>query len=173
MRRFLWLFGFVLVAAASAGCSNLPEPSFISVATAPPEFQGLRIHVRNSTMSSAERDGENVNWLTIWTRASVQRLLSRAGYTVVVDRADPHDLTVTVDIDWQMDQRGVATLTATSSQHVVEQLSAIVEAPEGADFDAPGTDELVTKLASSDAVLHVAENSVRGPIRAEIVATPE
>lgn len=159
MLRTLPLLLLSATALCFVGCASAPPPPLtqLYVTPAPQELEGLRVHVRNSTMLTAERNGEDVNWLTVWTRASVQRLLTRAGYTVIVDPRDPTDLVIDVDIDWQMDERGVATLTASSEQSVVAQLSAIVRDPAGAESDVRGTDTLVSELSRSKAVVWLAD----------------
>lgn len=112
-RLFSSAFGAALVLA---GCQTpwpveTPPPP---VQPAPPALQGIAIHVhQHVTPPETEQDRwdyHNMPGLTGGLRQAVVTQLQRAGYTVVVDRHQPHDAVALIQADWPYDRDGTATL---------------------------------------------------------------
>ena len=144
---------------AFVACSNLPvDRPLPPVASAPAALARLRIHVENATDARArEAHEDSVTGYTMLVRAAIQRALERAGYVVIVEPNDPHDLVARIHTDYQTLSHGVGgtlvtSLTLIAPGGMLEQLSGEVIVDEHADIDPAGAVRLVEAIARSTRV---------------------
>lgn len=141
-----------LVLGALAACST-PPPIEYPVSRAPAQLAHLRIHVRNASQARVRQAEEDATGYTVMVRGAVQRALIRAGYVVVVDPDQPHDLEAQVDTDHHSlgAVRGAlaTTMTLSSPAGVVDQRSGVVAIGQDADIDERGAIAMVESLARS------------------------
>ena len=116
----------------ATGCSppwpvDRPPPP---VAAAPRELRSIAIHVHElaSPPKSAqdEWDYHNMPGYTAELRRALVAQLQRAGYTVVVDRRQPHDAVAVVQATWPDDGAGTATLVISRRDEPVVIVSAAI-----------------------------------------------
>jgi len=160
-------FAFVLCIATA--CSSMPPPQPIpNVPRASPDVAALRVYVVNATQAQASDAGEHeVTGFTIATREAFQELLSRAGWTVVFDRNEPHDVDLKVVTEYRSHGSGehgrlMTALALSAPGGIVEQQSGIVPVLEYADVDLEGVARLVVALSRSPSVVRYADR-VRRP----------
>jgi hypothetical protein len=152
------------------GCPSRTASQPPPVSSAPAELAGLRFFVVNATPEASRAAKEDVPGYTIGLRKSVQRTLVRAGYVVVVDPREPHDLQVRVDANWDLRAPAIASVTLARGDRVVDQLSGEVRVREDAELDETGVVSLVEAMGRSTKVRAFA-NEPRSP--AMIAVPPE
>lgn len=136
----------------TTGCPSRTASQSPPVSSAPADLAGLRFFVVNATPESSRKAEEDVPGYTIQLRKSVQRTLVRAGYVVVVDAREPHDLQVRIDANWDMRAPAIASVTLARGAQVVEQLSGEVRVREDAELDETGVVSLVEAIGRSSKV---------------------
>lgn len=116
----------------STGCSqpwpvDSPPPPVVA---APSALRSIAIHVHQlaSPPESAqdEWDYHHMPGYTGELRRALVEQLQRAGYTVVVDRRQPHDAVAVVQATWPNDRAGTATLVISAREETVAILSAAI-----------------------------------------------
>ena len=169
---------FVLCLALSIlGCSNLPpDRPPPPVRPAPAELSELRIHVVNASSARARAAREDdVTGFTLEVRGAFQSALARAGYVVIVEPTEHHDLDAQIDTDYQSDAL-VTSLALRAPGGTVDQLSGSVRVGELATVAQEDVVELVERLARSERLLRYAARLERPDVpcapRALEVASP-
>jgi hypothetical protein len=180
-RTVMWAVGLALGAMAASsglpgllGCSSShypAKPPAPSVEPAPTTLRVLRIYVHQMATPAEnaqdEWDYHHTPGYTTDLRDAFRLALTRAGYTTVVSRHAPSDLTALVEATWPSDRAGVATLTLTSGPEVVDQLSVEIPVlgttPYMVHLEDHAAVSLVRLLNRSKAVADMA----RGPRQAQ------
>lgn len=176
LKRMLLAVG-VVVGVSMFGCSSggpPPQPPPPPVQQAPAELSKLLVHVHRLVTPPKtpedEWDYHHMPGYTKGLRAAFQVQLTRAGYTVVLDRRAPRDIVATVQADWPYDHAGVATLKVTAGGRVIDQMSVeipiIGKPPYTTYLDEHAAVGLVHALSSSEAVRAFArEGTVDRPLQ--------
>ena len=159
------------------GCSkpwpvDTPPPP---VQPAPDGLKVMAIHVHQhktpAETAQDEWDYHNMPGLTAELRRAVIMQLQRAGYTVVVDRMQPHDVVAVVQADWPNDHDGTATLVLENAGQPIATFSAripiIGTPPRTEHLEATAAVYLVDKISGSQDVRAFAD-VVRGHHKAVI-----
>lgn len=123
----------LLALAGPTGCAkpwpvDTPPPA---VQPAPQGLKRVRVYVhqlQGAPQNAQDRwDYYNMPGFTAGLRQAFMSQLQLAGYTVVVDRNMPRDLTAVIQAVWPNDRPGVATMVLTANDGVVvDQLSASI-----------------------------------------------
>ena len=148
--RWLLLVVALSAQACVATAPILPPPP--PVAPAPASLQGLAIHVhRLVTPAESAQDAWDYQHMPGYTsglRAEVAAALQAAGYTVVIDRRQPHDAIAVVQGDFR-EPSGVATLSLTDleGRRLATVSAPILPDGEYGYLQAHAAAELVDALA--------------------------
>lgn len=154
----------VLAACHTPWPVDTPPPP---VQPAPPLLHGIAIHVhQHVTPPQTEQDRwdyHNMPGLTGELRRAVVIQLQRAGYTVVVDRHQPHDAVALIQADWPYEREGTATLVLNRGDERIATFSApipfIGEPPRIEHLEADAAVSLVDAITRSPDV-HVLAHAV-------------
>ncbi|APR76750.1 Hypothetical protein A7982_02097 [Minicystis rosea] len=113
--------------------------------------------MENATDARAQEAGETTaTGYTMMIRRTAADAFARAGYTMVVDPKDAHDLRVSIHSE-PVPGKGpfgglLASLTVRGEGGVVEQLSGRVDIDENVDIDARQVIALIEKVGTSPSV---------------------
>ncbi|MFO0555983.1 MAG: hypothetical protein U0271_46830 [Polyangiaceae bacterium] len=154
---------FLLLGASQTACAkpwpvDTPPPA---VEPAPARLKRVRVYVHQllgTPQNAQDRwDYYNMSGLTSELRKAFMSQLQLAGYTVIVDRNMPHDLTAVIQAVWPNDRPGVATMILTAADGaVIEQLSASIpfvgEPPRIEFLEGDAAVQLVDEMSGSTKV---------------------
>lgn len=153
----------LLMCAPACGCTRRPpEMPPIDVAAQP--VAALRIHVMNATHHAARDAGESsVTGYTLNLREALQRHFVRAGYTLVSQPLEPHDLVVRAFAEIPgLGVLGTATLALVAPDgRVIEQLSGTLVLDENVNIAERSVVALVNQISHAPRIAAYARDHTR------------
>jgi hypothetical protein len=135
------------------------------IEVAPQPASGLRIFVWNASHDAARVAGEStVTGYTVMLREAVQRQLVRAGFTLVSQPSEPHDLVARAfaEIPAPVGYPGTGTMVLIAPDgRVIDQVSAVLVIDENVNIDERGPVELVNRASRSARIAEYARDHTR------------